>query len=98
MTSPILETLDVAAKRCGCGSEEVHRFAFHDRKAWWQQEQGILAYLILRGDYDGKFATCTTPVWTKPVDISASNPAAWCWTRSGGMQATSTVATSVPTT
>jgi mannose/cellobiose epimerase-like protein (N-acyl-D-glucosamine 2-epimerase family) len=26
-----------------------HRFAFHDRKAWWQQEQGILAYLILHG-------------------------------------------------
>jgi hypothetical protein len=30
-------------------SEERHRFAFHDRKAWWQQEQGILAFLILRG-------------------------------------------------
>jgi mannose/cellobiose epimerase-like protein (N-acyl-D-glucosamine 2-epimerase family) len=29
--------------------EELHRFAFHDRKAWWQQEQGILAYLILHG-------------------------------------------------
>jgi mannose/cellobiose epimerase-like protein (N-acyl-D-glucosamine 2-epimerase family) len=29
--------------------EEVRRFAFHDRKAWWQQEQGILAYLILHG-------------------------------------------------
>jgi mannose/cellobiose epimerase-like protein (N-acyl-D-glucosamine 2-epimerase family) len=29
--------------------EEWHRFAFHDRKAWWQQEQGILAYLILNG-------------------------------------------------
>ncbi len=29
--------------------EQWHRFAFHDRKAWWQQEQGILAYLILRG-------------------------------------------------
>jgi mannose/cellobiose epimerase-like protein (N-acyl-D-glucosamine 2-epimerase family) len=26
-----------------------HRFAFHDRKAWWQQEQGILAFLILNG-------------------------------------------------
>lgn len=26
-----------------------HRFAFHDRKAWWQQEQAILAYLILHG-------------------------------------------------
>ncbi len=29
--------------------QEFHRFAFHDRKAWWQQEQGILAYLILNG-------------------------------------------------
>ena len=29
--------------------EELHRYAFHDRKAWWQQEQGILAYLILNG-------------------------------------------------
>jgi anti-anti-sigma factor len=29
--------------------QTVHRFAFHDRKAWWQQEQGILAYLILYG-------------------------------------------------
>ena len=29
--------------------EEWHRFAFHDRKAWWQQEQGILAYFILHG-------------------------------------------------
>ncbi|WP_415846492.1 AGE family epimerase/isomerase, partial [Vibrio aerogenes] len=31
------------------GQEKFHRFAFHDRKAWWQQEQGILAYLILAG-------------------------------------------------
>lgn len=31
------------------GSEEFHRFAWHDRKAWWQQEQGILAYQILYG-------------------------------------------------
>jgi mannose/cellobiose epimerase-like protein (N-acyl-D-glucosamine 2-epimerase family) len=29
--------------------EQHHRLAFHDRKAWWQQEQGILAYLILHG-------------------------------------------------
>jgi len=29
--------------------EKQHRFVWHDRKAWWQQEQGILAYLILRG-------------------------------------------------
>jgi mannose/cellobiose epimerase-like protein (N-acyl-D-glucosamine 2-epimerase family) len=29
--------------------QEVHRFVWHDRKAWWQQEQAILAYLILAG-------------------------------------------------
>jgi mannose/cellobiose epimerase-like protein (N-acyl-D-glucosamine 2-epimerase family) len=29
--------------------EEFHRFAWHDRKAWWQQEQAILAYQILNG-------------------------------------------------
>jgi len=29
--------------------EKSHRFVWHDRKAWWQQEQGILAYLILHG-------------------------------------------------
>jgi hypothetical protein len=31
----------------------MHRFAFHDRKAWWQQEQAILAYLILTGVLGG---------------------------------------------
>ncbi|MEM6431404.1 MAG: AGE family epimerase/isomerase [Deinococcota bacterium] len=30
-------------------SHGKHHYAFHDRKAWWQQEQGILAYLILHG-------------------------------------------------
>ncbi|MBI4822297.1 MAG: AGE family epimerase/isomerase [Deltaproteobacteria bacterium] len=39
---------DVQERMKGPG-EEWHRFAFHDRKAWWQQEQGILAYLILKG-------------------------------------------------
>ena len=34
--------------------EEGHRFAFHDRKAWWQQEQAILAYLILAGVVGGE--------------------------------------------
>ena len=31
--------------------QEFHRHAWHDRKAWWQQEQGILAYLILQGHF-----------------------------------------------
>ena len=26
-----------------------HEFSFHDRKAWWQQEQAILAYLLMNG-------------------------------------------------
>ena len=29
--------------------ETMPRFVWHDRKAWWQQEQGILAYQILNG-------------------------------------------------
>ncbi len=29
--------------------EQWNRFVWHDRKAWWQQEQAILAYLILHG-------------------------------------------------
>jgi len=36
-------------ERVKYGKEEWNRLAFHDRKAWWQQEQGILAYLILSG-------------------------------------------------
>lgn len=35
------------------GDEETYRFAWHDRKAWWQQEQAILAYLILNGTVGG---------------------------------------------
>ncbi|TDQ46899.1 AGE family epimerase/isomerase [Actinorugispora endophytica] len=27
----------------------THRFTWHDRKAWWQQEQAILAYLVIAG-------------------------------------------------
>lgn len=39
---------DVVERTLGEG-EEVYRFVWHDRKAWWQQEQAILAYLILAG-------------------------------------------------
>ncbi|MEN3359786.1 MAG: hypothetical protein V7637_3768, partial [Mycobacteriales bacterium] len=28
---------------------DAYKFVWHDRKAWWQQEQAILAYLILAG-------------------------------------------------
>ena len=36
-------------ERLTAPGERWHRFGFHDRKAWWQQEQGILAYLSLYG-------------------------------------------------
>ncbi len=39
---------DVMERTRGKG-QEFNRFAWHDRKAWWQQEQGILAYQILYG-------------------------------------------------
>jgi mannose/cellobiose epimerase-like protein (N-acyl-D-glucosamine 2-epimerase family)/anti-anti-sigma regulatory factor len=32
--------------------QEFHRLIWHDRKAWWQQEQGILAFLILAGSLE----------------------------------------------
>ena len=39
---------DVMERKLNPG-EESYRFAWHDRKAWWQQEQGILAYQIMYG-------------------------------------------------
>jgi mannose/cellobiose epimerase-like protein (N-acyl-D-glucosamine 2-epimerase family) len=36
-------------ERLKADGEDQFRFAWHDRKAWWQQEQAILAYLILAG-------------------------------------------------
>jgi len=42
---------DVMERKLSDG-QTFHRYAWHDRKAWWQQEQGILAYLILDGILD----------------------------------------------
>jgi ABC-type transporter Mla MlaB component len=39
---------DVVNRELAAG-QDWHRFAWHDRKAWWQQEQGILAYQIMAG-------------------------------------------------
>jgi hypothetical protein len=39
---------DVVARTLEKG-QEYYRYAWHDRKAWWQQEQSILAYYILAG-------------------------------------------------
>ena len=44
---------DVVERLRGEG-ETAHRFVWHDRKAWWQQEQAILAYLILAGSLGGQ--------------------------------------------
>lgn len=41
---------DVMERQLAPG-ETHHRFVWHDRKAWWQQEQAILAYLIMYGVY-----------------------------------------------
>lgn len=41
-------------ERVKSGDQETYRFAWHDRKAWWQQEQAILAYLILNGTVGGE--------------------------------------------
>jgi mannose/cellobiose epimerase-like protein (N-acyl-D-glucosamine 2-epimerase family) len=36
-------------ERTKAPGDRWHAFSWHDRKAWWQQEQSILAYLILAG-------------------------------------------------
>ncbi|MFD0688698.1 AGE family epimerase/isomerase [Actinomadura fibrosa] len=37
-------------ERVARDGEPFHRFAWHDRKAWWQQEQAVLAYLVLHAE------------------------------------------------
>ncbi len=44
---------DVMERTLASGQEK-YRFVWHDRKAWWQQEQAILAYLILNGSLGDK--------------------------------------------
>lgn len=51
-------------------NHEFNHFAWHDRKAWWQQEQGILAYYILAG-------TLKKPEYLKLARESASFYNAW---------------------
>jgi mannose/cellobiose epimerase-like protein (N-acyl-D-glucosamine 2-epimerase family) len=60
---------DVLSRVLGPG-ERWHRFAWHDRKAWWQQEQGILAYLILAG-------VLGDPEYLKLARISSAFYNAW---------------------
>ncbi len=60
---------DVVERELAPG-ETVHRFAWHDRKAWWQQEQAILAYLIMSG-------VTKNPEYVKYARESASFYNAW---------------------
>ncbi len=50
--------------------EKQHRLVWHDRKAWWQQEQAILAYLILAGSLN-------KPEYAKLARESAAFYNAW---------------------
>ena len=50
--------------------KKFHGLVWHDRKAWWQQEQGILAYFILSGTF-GK------PEYTKLARESTAFYSTW---------------------
>lgn len=60
---------DMVERVTGPG-EKFHRLVWHDRKAWWQQEQGILAYLILNGIFG-------RPEYAKQARESAAFYNAW---------------------
>lgn len=60
---------DVVERNLDAG-EKFHRYVWHDRKAWWQQEQGILAYLIMAG-------TLKTPDYVKYARESSAFYNAW---------------------
>lgn len=69
---------DVVERKLAPG-QKYHRFVWHDRKAWWQQEQGILAYAILAG-------ITKKPEYTKIARESASFYNAWFLdTQEGGV-------------
>jgi mannose/cellobiose epimerase-like protein (N-acyl-D-glucosamine 2-epimerase family) len=59
--------------------ERFHRLVWHDRKAWWQQEQGILAYQILN-------AVFADPLYAKYARESAAFYNGWMLdTTAGGI-------------
>jgi anti-anti-sigma factor len=59
--------------------EKQHRLVWHDRKAWWQQEQSILAYMILAG-------SLSNPEYHKLARESAAFYNAWFLdTQDGGV-------------
>ena len=76
---------DVMERELQPTARSVHRFVWHDRKAWWQQEQAILAYLILAGILGRRPSTASRrasrPRSTTPGS-STTTPAAstsTCW-------------------
>ncbi|BCJ50546.1 hypothetical protein Asp14428_20210 [Actinoplanes sp. NBRC 14428] len=59
--------------------QRFHRLVWHDRKAWWQQEQGILAYQILNAVYGD-------PLYAKYARESSAFYNAWMLdTQAGGV-------------
>ena len=69
---------DMMERHTGPG-ERFHRLVWHDRKAWWQQEQGILAYQILDAVYGD-------PQYAKYARESAAFYNAWMLdTQAGGV-------------
>ena len=64
-------------ERVTAPGQKFHRLVWHDRKAWWQQEQGILAYLLLQGVF-GK------PEYAKLAQESSAFYSAWMLDTAGG--------------
>jgi mannose/cellobiose epimerase-like protein (N-acyl-D-glucosamine 2-epimerase family) len=69
--------------------ERFHRLVWHDRKAWWQQEQGILAYLLLDG-VSGR------PQYTKQAREGAAFYNAWMLDTGAGGVYFNVLASGVP--
>jgi mannose/cellobiose epimerase-like protein (N-acyl-D-glucosamine 2-epimerase family) len=69
--------------------QEHHRFVWHDRKAWWQQEQAILAYLILHGSLGN-------PEYLKYARESAAFYNAWFLDTDSGAVYFNTLANGLP--
>src|SRR5205085_4026802 len=79
---------DVMERTLAAGQER-HRLVWHDRKAWWQQEQGILAYLLLYGVF-GK------PEYAKMARESSAFYNAWMLDTGGGAVYFNVLANGIP--
>jgi len=76
-------------ERLRAKGEAHHRFVWHDRKAWWQQEQAILAYLILHGSLGN-------PEYLKLARESAAFYNAWFLDTDSGAVYFNTLANGLP--